>query len=61
MPNDWWRATQQWISNIMNSEIAHLVTKTGFLALVKQRRSDLYPHVEANFDTVWNWVRDNFF
>jgi hypothetical protein len=61
MPNDWWRAMQQWVSNIMNSEMAHLVTKTGLLTLVKQRRSDLYPHVEANFDTVWNWIRNKFF
>jgi hypothetical protein len=61
MPNDWWRATQQWLSNIMNSEMAHLITKTGLLTLVKQRQPNLYPDVEKNFDTVWNWFRDTFF
>jgi hypothetical protein len=61
MPNDWWRAMQQWVTNIMNSQWAYLVTETGLLALVEQRKPELHPYVKANLPQVWDWIRNRFF
>lgn len=61
MPSDALRAFRNWVSNIMHSDLAYLITEKGLLAVVKDRRPDLHPYVQANFRTVWNWIRDTFF
>jgi len=61
MSYDWWRAMQEWVRNIMNSELAYLVTETGLLTLVRQRKPELYSDVKANFPRVWDWIRSKWF
>lgn len=61
MPNDFFRAVQQWVGNMMHSDLAYLITEAGLLAVVKQRRPDLHPYVKQNFGPVWRWIRDTFF
>jgi hypothetical protein len=61
MANDWLRALQQWVGNMMHSDLAYLITEAGLLAVVKDRKPDLHPYVKANFPTVWGWIRDTFF
>ena len=33
MANDWFRAVQQWVGNMMDSDLAYLITEAGLLAV----------------------------
>jgi hypothetical protein len=59
MPNDTFRAVQNFFRNVMNSRLAHLVTRNGIISLVESRAPELRPFVERNFDPVWNWIVEN--
>jgi hypothetical protein len=61
MANDWFRAVQQWVGNMMHSDLAYLITETGLLAVVKARKPNLHPYVKENFGTIWRWIRDTYF
>jgi hypothetical protein len=61
MPSDWLRAFQQWVGNMMNSDLAYLITEQGLLTVVRTRKPNLLPYVEEHFGRVWRWVRDTYF
>jgi hypothetical protein len=60
MPNDWFRAAQDFFRNMMNSRLAHLVTKTGIVSLAETHGSpELAIFVRRNFDPLWDWIVRN--
>lgn len=62
MPDDTFRAVQEFFRNIMHSNLAYLVTRNGILALVETRGTpELHSFVQRNFDPVWNWIERNLF
>jgi hypothetical protein len=60
MPNDTFRAVQNFFRNVMNSKLAYLVTRNGILSLAETHGSEeLASFVRRNFDPVWNWIVEN--
>jgi hypothetical protein len=61
MPYDWWRAMENFFTNIKESGLIYRISEATLGAFVKDRAPELHPYVMEHFPTVWNWVRDNFF
>jgi hypothetical protein len=61
MPNDTFRAVQNFFRNVMHSNLARYVTRSGILSLVETHAPELHPFVERNFDPVWTWIVENLF
>jgi len=59
MPSDMMRAAQDLFRNILHSQLAQNLTKTGLVSLAERYGTpQVAAFVRTNFDPIVNWIRN---